>query len=63
MEEVDLCVETFGSKFTLYVNSLKVNKYITHPYATKIKHNLRTTRMCQDTAPAFTPSHSQTHNV
>jgi len=24
--------------------------------------NFRSTRMCQDTAHAFTPSHSQTHN-
>jgi len=38
-------------------------KYITHPYVTKIKINFCKTRMCQDTAHAFTPSHSQTHNI
>jgi len=37
---------------------------VTHPYATKIKiYNFCQTRMCQDTAHAFTPSHSQTHNT
>ena len=28
----------------------------------KLNINFRLTRMCQDTAHAFTPSHSQTHN-
>ena len=48
-----------------YLNELvERRKRITHPYATEIipKNNPRKTRMCQDTAHAFTPSHSQTHN-
>jgi len=56
---------TFGDTDPIFVFKTilpKVKSVLLTLTPLRLKLNLRTTRMCQDTAHAFTPSHSQTHN-
>ena len=47
--------------FMIYINFRIVFSALLTLTLHKFNENLGITRMCQDTARAFTPSHSQTH--